>query len=46
MAAFHAQGIKVCGYSYVYGNNPAAEAALEDSIKTVLASLTADMRGE
>jgi peptidoglycan hydrolase-like protein with peptidoglycan-binding domain len=23
----HAQGLKVCGYSYVYGNNPGGEAA-------------------
>jgi Putative peptidoglycan binding domain len=27
VAALHAQGLKVCGYSYVYGNNPTAEAA-------------------
>lgn len=27
VADLHAQGLKVCGYSYVYGNNPEAEAA-------------------
>jgi peptidoglycan hydrolase-like protein with peptidoglycan-binding domain len=27
VSALHAQGLKVCGYSYVYGNNPGAEAA-------------------
>jgi Putative peptidoglycan binding domain len=27
VSALHAQGLKVCGYSYVYGNNPTAEAA-------------------
>jgi len=27
VAALHAQGLKVCGYSYVYGNSPTAEAA-------------------
>jgi Putative peptidoglycan binding domain len=27
VADLHAQGLKVCGYSYVYGNNPSGEAA-------------------
>ncbi len=47
VAAFHAQGIKVCGYSYVYGNNPAAEAAQGAAVaQTGADCLVIDAEGE
>ena len=47
VAAFHAQGIKVCGYSYVYGNSPAAEAAQGAAVaQTGADCLVIDAEGE
>ena len=47
VAAIHAQGLKVCGYSYVYGNNPAAEAAQGAAVaQTGADCLVIDAEGE
>jgi hypothetical protein len=47
VAALHAQGLKVCGYSYVYGNNPAAEAAQGAAVAQAGADcLVIDAEGE
>jgi hypothetical protein len=47
VAALHAQGLKVCGYSYVYGNNPDAEAAQGAAVaQTGADCLVIDAEGE
>jgi peptidoglycan hydrolase-like protein with peptidoglycan-binding domain len=47
VAALHAQGLKVCGYSYVYGNNPSGEAAQGARIaQTGADCLVIDAEGE
>jgi peptidoglycan hydrolase-like protein with peptidoglycan-binding domain len=47
ISALHAQGLRVCGYSYVYGNNPSAEAAQGARIAQLGADcLVIDAEGE
>ena len=47
VADLHAQGLKVCGYSYVYGNNPDAEAAQGAAVaQTGADCLVIDAEGE
>jgi hypothetical protein len=47
VSALHAQGLKVCGYSYVYGNNPGGEAAQGAAVAQAGADcLVIDAEGE
>ncbi|HEX3316717.1 MAG TPA: peptidoglycan-binding domain-containing protein [Solirubrobacteraceae bacterium] len=47
VATLHSLGLKVCGYSYVYGNNPAAEAAQGAAVAQAGADcLVIDAEGE
>jgi hypothetical protein len=47
VAAFHANHLKVCGWQYVYGNSPVAEANIgADAVKAGADCLMIDAEGE